>query len=311
MSCRRSSGDIFPDLTLLDHGSNPTKLSSLNRPYLLDTYTGLFPTGYPLIVIFFRGGFCPRDQTFFRNLVARRSDLQSALARIVAISVQSPQANFSFRAGLGADNITFLSDEPRKAVQGLGILDETEGEYARVARPYAFVLHPDLKVHKVYDGWFFVGRPSVDELLTDLKEVMSGLKGWKYEDWNTEQVKRVRIPQQVWANGPPKLGSNGLPVGEGVVKWFNQVEGVGMIDMSSDENETSAKEWVGVLDSDSTKLHMLKRNYRNVFFHYTAIPGEGYRTIAAGTKVWFEMVQCIPGLVARNIQRQDKTVKIK
>lgn len=303
MTCRRIPGDIFPDLTLPDHTSTPTKLSSLNRPYLLDTYTGLFPTGYPLIVIFFRGFFCPRDQTFFKNLVARQSDLQSALAHIVAISVQSPEVNSAFRAGIGANDVTFLSDEPRKAIQGLGILDETEGEYARVARPYTFILHPDLKVHKVYDGWFFVGRPTVDDLLKDLNEVMSGLKGWKYEDWSIEQVKKVRIPQQVWANGAPKLGSNGLPVGEGIVKWFDSKQGVGMIDMV-DENNESSQEWVG-LDHENNKVYVPKKNHRDVFFHFTAIPGEGYRTIPAGTKVWFEVVSVSMGKhVARNIQRQ-------
>src|SRR5215217_6373245 len=42
-------------------------------------------------------------------------------------------------------------------------LDETEGKYARTAQPYTFVLRPDLMVHRIYDGWFFVGRPTLEE----------------------------------------------------------------------------------------------------------------------------------------------------
>lgn len=59
----------------------------------------------------------------------------------------------AFRAGLGA-NWPFLSDEKRLVIRSLGILDETEGEYADVSRPFAFVLRPNLTVHKIYDGWF-------------------------------------------------------------------------------------------------------------------------------------------------------------
>jgi cold shock CspA family protein len=42
-----------------------------------------------------------------------------------------------------------------------------------------------------------------------------------------------------------------------------------------------------------------------VFFHFTALPGEGYRTIRAGVPVQFEIVQGRAGLAARNIQRLD------
>jgi cold shock CspA family protein len=40
-----------------------------------------------------------------------------------------------------------------------------------------------------------------------------------------------------------------------------------------------------------------------VFFNFTAIPGEGYRTIRAGTLVAFEVVENPTGLTARNVQR--------
>ena len=40
-----------------------------------------------------------------------------------------------------------------------------------------------------------------------------------------------------------------------------------------------------------------------VFFHFTAIPGEGYRTIRPGTPVSFEVVAGPTGPTARNVQK--------
>jgi hypothetical protein len=96
------------------------------------------------------------------------------------------------RAGLGAE-WPFLSDEKREVIRRIGILDETEGEYAYVARPYTFVLHPDLTMHKIYDGWFFVGWPTLEELRQDLREVMSGRSDYHYEAHDTPEAKKIRI----------------------------------------------------------------------------------------------------------------------
>lgn len=41
-----------------------------------------------------------------------------------------------------------------------------------------------------------------------------------------------------------------------------------------------------------------------IFFNFTAIPGEGYRTLQAGTLVKFELVESKAGLTARNVQKQ-------
>jgi cold shock CspA family protein len=40
-----------------------------------------------------------------------------------------------------------------------------------------------------------------------------------------------------------------------------------------------------------------------VFFHFTALPGQGYRTIKPGVPVKFEVVENSTGQTARNIQQ--------
>jgi cold shock CspA family protein len=133
-----------------------------------------------------------------------------------------------------------------------------------------------LRIHAIYNGWYFVGRPTNEELRRDLRALMEKRSDYRYEAYDTPQVRQIRIPQQEWANGTPPLGASGLPVAQGVVRWFDLNAGVGIIvrDGAGDE----------------------------VFFHFTALPGQGYRTLRAGTPVKFELVESGHGLTARNIQ---------
>ena len=269
-------GDVFPDFELPDHRKKPRWLSGYVKPSPMDEKIG-FTDGYPLILIFGRGFFCPRDQQHMRQLVEFQSELAVNFGKLVTVSTDAPVVGAAFRAGLGAE-WPFLSDERREVIKRIDILDETEGEYAYVARPYTFVLRPDLTIYKVYDGWFFVGRPTVEELRQDLREVMSERSDYHYEAHDTPEVKKVRIPQQEWIDGAPRLGANGLPVARGVVRSFDLDAGVGEIESEASENA--------------------------VFFNFTSIPGEGYRSIKPGTTVGFEIVENETGPTARNVQKR-------
>jgi cold shock CspA family protein/peroxiredoxin len=236
-----------------------------------------FTDGYPLILIFARGFFRPRDQQHMRQLVEFQGELAVNFGRLVTVSADAPLVGAAFRVGLGA-NWPFLSDEKREVTEHIGILDETEGEYAYVAQPFIFVLRPDLTIHKIYDGWFFVGRLTLEELRQDLREVMSGRSDYQYEAYDAPEAKKIRIPQQEWTNGAPPLGANGLPVAQGVIRSFDVVAGVGEIESDASEN--------------------------GICFNFTAIPGEGYRTPEPGTPVRFELVENETGPTARNIQER-------
>jgi cold shock CspA family protein/peroxiredoxin len=275
MATHLQLNERFPDIELPDHRNRLTRLSQFTKPDLLDQHLG-FLDGYPLILIFFRGFFCPRDQQQMRQLVEFQRELAVNYGKLVAVSVDPPLVQAAFRAGLGAQ-WTFLSDEQRVVIKQINILDETEGEYAYRSQPYTFVLRPDLRIHAIYNGWYFVGRPTNEELRHDLRTIMQSRSDYRYEAYDTPEVRQVRIPQQEWASGAPSLGASGLPVGRGVVRWFDLNKGIGMI----------AREEAG----------------DNVFFHFTALPGQGYRTIKAGVPVQFEIVERRAGLAARNIQR--------
>jgi peroxiredoxin len=158
-------GERFPDLALNDHAGNERTLSEL-------------VAGDPTILQTYRGWWCPKEQAFFRRrLLPLQDELEVAYARIVSLSVDPPAVTAAFRAGIGA-RWTFLCDPERTALEQLGLRETTD----TVNHPYVpavFVLAPDLTIHAAYDGYWYLGRPTADELSHDLRAVARGIR----DDW--------------------------------------------------------------------------------------------------------------------------------
>jgi hypothetical protein len=49
-----------------------------------------------------------------------------------------------------------------------------------LAIPYTVSLTPDLTIHRIYNGWWFVGRPTVEELRQDLRAIMQRRDDYSY-----------------------------------------------------------------------------------------------------------------------------------
>ena len=62
----------------------------------------------------------------------------------------------------------------------------------------------------------------------------------------------------------------------GTVKWFNEAKGFGFISQESGED---------------------------VFVHFSAIAGDGFKTLADGDRVEFEVTQGQKGLAAANVRK--------
>ena len=156
----------FPDIDLPDHNGIPRQLSQLVG-------------GDPCVLQFYRGFWCPKEQAFFRQLVELQERAEVAYTSFVSISVDEPRVAAAFRAGLGA-RWTFLSDHERTWIERLG-LRETTDTANDPYRPVVFVLRPDLTVHREYNGYWYWGRPTPDELHRDLRAVTMEVR----EDWTT------------------------------------------------------------------------------------------------------------------------------
>jgi peroxiredoxin len=112
------------------------------------------------------------------HLVDFHPELKVGYARIVTISNNDNLATNEFRDGLGAQ-WPFLSDPGRKVMNDLDIPEYTDPIHKPMA-PYTLVLEPALKVYKIYNGYWYWGRPSVEELRQDLREITRKIR----PDWD-------------------------------------------------------------------------------------------------------------------------------
>ncbi|MDP9405277.1 MAG: redoxin domain-containing protein [Actinomycetota bacterium] len=160
-----TAGERFPDLDLPDAAGNARTLSELagDDPVLLQCY---------------RGWWCPKEQAFFRSLVALQDEAEVAYTRFVSVSVDPPEVSAAFRAGLGA-RWTFLSDADRRWLPRLDLLETTDTSHHPYT-PTVFTLFPDLTVHRAYCGYWFWGRPSNEELRRDFREISRAIR----PDWD-------------------------------------------------------------------------------------------------------------------------------
>jgi peroxiredoxin len=156
--------ETFADLRLPDHNGRPRTLSEIAN-------------GDPLVLVFSRGWWCPKEQRFFRMLVELQDEFEVAYAKIVAVSVDSPEVQAAFRAGLGA-RFTFLSDDGRRYLDDLGLRETTDTVHDPY-RPAVFTLFPDLRVHAAYNGYWFFGRPTAEELRRDMRSISQAIR----PDW--------------------------------------------------------------------------------------------------------------------------------
>jgi peroxiredoxin len=154
-------GELLSDFELLDHAGNRRRLSSLVG-------------GDPTVVQFYRGWWCPKEQAFFRRLLALQDDAEVAYSRMLSVSVDPPQVSAAFRAGLGA-RWTFLSD-PDRELQARLRLRETTDTLNDPYVPAVVVIDPDRRIRSVYNGYWYWGRPTHEELVGDLREVSRAVR---------------------------------------------------------------------------------------------------------------------------------------
>jgi len=158
-------GATFPDYELTDHRGKRRKLSQLQG---LD----------PLILVLSRGAFCPKDRRQMEGLVQLHREMEVGYCRLVTISTDNLIETNEFRSGVGA-HWPFLSDAGRKMQKDLDIAEYTDPQHNPMV-PHTLVLEPELRVYKIYMGYWFFGRPTVEELRQDLRAVLQRCRA----DWD-------------------------------------------------------------------------------------------------------------------------------
>jgi peroxiredoxin len=158
-------GARFPDYELPDHTGAKRKLSEIQG---ID----------PMVVVLSRGHFCPKDRQQHMNLADLWPEIRVAYTKLVTISTDDQLETNEFRDGVGAE-WPFLSDPERMVQKDLDIKEYTDPKNDPMI-PHTLVLEPGLLVHRIYEGYWYWGRPSNEDLRRDLREVTRRIR----PDWD-------------------------------------------------------------------------------------------------------------------------------
>jgi peroxiredoxin len=158
-------GGIFPDYELPDHAGIVRKLSDLQGRD-------------PMILTLARGHYCPKEHQQHLDLAANYPKIAVAYTQIVTIATDEHHTLQDFRSSVGAQ-WTFLSDARRIIQQDLDIAEYTDPENNPMI-PHTLVLKPGLVIHRIYNGYWFWGRPSFYDLWNDLRAVTREIR----PDWD-------------------------------------------------------------------------------------------------------------------------------
>src|SRR4051794_33741316 len=155
----------FPDYELPDHTNTLRRLSELQGED-------------PLILTLARGHFCPKEHQQHLQLAGFYSQIAVAYTHIATISTDDHHTTLEFRASVGAQ-WPFFSDPERTVQKDLDIQEYTDPERDPMI-PHTLVLKPGLLIHSIYNGYWFWGRPSVEDLRQDLRAVTCEIR----PDWD-------------------------------------------------------------------------------------------------------------------------------
>ena len=158
-------GAIFPDYDLADHTGKHRTLSELQG-------------SDPMIVVLSRGGFCPKDRRQTEGLLQLHREMEVGYCRLVTVTTDNLLETNENRTGMGA-HWPFLSDPARKIQKDLDIAEYTDPMHNPMI-PHTIVLEPGLVVFKIYNGYWFFGRPTIEELRHDLRSVLQKCR----PDWD-------------------------------------------------------------------------------------------------------------------------------
>jgi peroxiredoxin len=158
-------GGVFPDYSLPDHTKTMRTLSELQGDD-------------PLILTLARGHYCPKEHQQHLELAAFQSKIAVSYTQIVTISTDVHYTLLEFRASVGAF-WPFLSDPERTIQKDLDIQEYTDPDNNPMI-PHTLVLKPGLIIHSIYNGYWFWGRPTIDDLWHDLRAASKEIR----PDWD-------------------------------------------------------------------------------------------------------------------------------
>jgi peroxiredoxin len=156
MSKGLEPGTTLPDFELADENGDMHRLSELQGDDLMVLMLG-------------RGEHCPRERQHQREMLKFHEWSTVAFTQLVTVLPNDLHDVYKLRLSTGA-HWPYLADADLEVQSALDIREYTDPHHAATV-PHTVILGPGLKVHKVYVGYWFWGRPSAYQLWQDLAEL--------------------------------------------------------------------------------------------------------------------------------------------
>ncbi len=197
-----TEGAMLADYELPDHTDTPRRLSVLQGDD-------------PMILTLNRGFYCPKDRMQLLELARFSKECAVGYTRLVTITTDDLLHSSGLRLGVGAD-WTFLHDAGRTIQKDLDIAEYTDPQNNPMI-PHTFVLEPRLRIYKIYNGYWYWGRPSVAELQQDAREVTRRIR----PDWKIDTPEM----REKWERGDRKaFYPYGKPLRQVLARVSNAVD---------------------------------------------------------------------------------------
>jgi peroxiredoxin len=161
MSNGLTVGGVLPDFELPDDSGTKHKLSGLQGDNAMVLQLG-------------RGEHCPRERQHHKELLRLQEIVPVAFTTLVTVLPNDLHDTNKMKIATGAW-WTFLSDGDYEVQTALEI-DEYTDPHHRATVPHTLVVAPGLVIDKVYCGYWYWGRPSCEQLWSDLQDLFRRTK---------------------------------------------------------------------------------------------------------------------------------------
>lgn len=154
-------GATLPDFELPDHNGNLQRLSKLQGDNAMVLMLG-------------RGEHCPRERQHQREMLKFYEWCAVGYTELVTVLPNDLHETMKLRMSTGA-SWPYLADVDLELQRTFDIREYTDTHHNATV-PHTLVLAPELKIDKVYVGYWFWGRPSIYDLWQDLRDLHKRIK---------------------------------------------------------------------------------------------------------------------------------------
>lgn len=181
-------GTVLQDFELPDDSGTRHKLSELQGDNAMVLQLG-------------RGEHCPRERQYHKELLRLQELAPVAYTSLVTVLPNDLHDTNKMKIATGAW-WTFLSDGELEVQHALEI-DEYTDPHHNATVPHTVVLAAGLLIDKVYCGYWFWGRPSVNQLWDDLQFLFHRTKA--DFDPTTAEARAAWAAQEAGAGAEPTV----------------------------------------------------------------------------------------------------------